>query len=67
MSFLKAGEHLRNYFEGPGFQRKNITVISPYPEKPVSQCLQHLVIVSENYSVGLKSPFKQSTFYMTKL
>src|SRR5271155_5851668 len=49
LSFTKACEHLRNFFEGPGFQHKNLdewntitltTVMAGNTDKSISECLQ---------------------------
>ncbi|KAI0994324.1 hypothetical protein K3495_g13858, partial [Podosphaera aphanis] len=52
MSFQNAIAHLRNYFQGPEFQRKNLsewnsitlkTVMAANPEKSTSDCLMLLI------------------------
>ena len=51
-TFTELCNHLRNYFEGPGYHRENLTkwnalslqsTINENPGKPISECLQLLV------------------------
>ena len=75
-SFEEACEHLRNFFEGPGSERKNLsewniislaTVIEDSKDKPLSEYLQLLVNKLTLLQHGLPRKLRTDSFLTNKL
>ncbi|KAI1003750.1 hypothetical protein K3495_g4457 [Podosphaera aphanis] len=76
MSFQNATAHLRNYFQGPEFQRKNLsewnsitlkTVIVTDPGKSISDCLLLLVQDLTKLQHGLREALQTVEYLHEKL
>ena len=76
LPFDKACEHLRNFFEGPGFQRKNLdewntitltTVMAGNTDKSTSECLQLLIHRLRQLQHGLRPTLQTMDFLHNKI
>ena len=76
LSFSKACEHLRNFFEGPAFQRSNLiewnsitlqTIMSENPDKKTSECLQLLITKLSEFQHSLAPSLQTVDFLYSKL
>lgn len=76
MSFQNSIEHLRNYFQGPEFHRKNLsewnsttlkTVIAENPDKSIGECLLLLIQTLRKLQHGLREALQTIEYLHDKL
>ncbi|RKF76297.1 hypothetical protein GcM1_228048 [Golovinomyces cichoracearum] len=75
-TFNLAIDYLRNFFEGPGCNRRNLgkwnatnlkPTISQNPNKTTSECLQFLVHTLREVQLGLSEDLRTNSFLHDKL
>ena len=76
LTFEQAANHLRNFFEGPGYNRRNLgtwngsslkLIVSQNKAKPTSECLQIMVQTLREIQHGLTEDLGINSFMHDKI